>query len=617
MPMLSPSQRQPRRRLSDTLRAAAAPLPTHDLAAAPARARMSGGATGESSSPTALDRLNEAMAALKAQAVLPFVHQSLALMRADRHREGAEMALKALQIDEKCGVAWHLVAICREKAGDFTSALKCYESALELCPDEPEIANDLGRLAYAMGMKDTAEQLFAHYLARKPGQAEGVNNLACTQRDQLRFAQAIDTLRPAIEKNPDHPLLWNTLGTILAEQGEMEGSLTFFDEALRLDPAFAKARYNRSNVRLAMGDTGGALEDCEAAIPGVVLGSESAMMRLARATMLLASSRLGEGWDAYEARLDNDFADVTHFLVDPPLWSPEQPLDGKKLLLIGEQGLGDEVLFANTLPDVIEALGPKGRLSVAVEPRLVKLFQRSFPNARIGSHATFKVDHHCVRAVPFARETPETPRADRHDLYAPLAAPLRRFRRAVEDFPHTRAFLTPDPAQVAKWRRALAAAGPEPSVGVVWKSLKVDSGRFRFYSPFDDWAPVLSTPGIRFVNLQYGDSREEVAEANRRFGIDIWTPPGLDLKDDLDGVAALSCALDLVIGPANAATNLSAACGAETWLISTPGAWPRLGTDRYPWYPSVRVFSPQRYSQWEPVMQEVAQALRARTHAPN
>ena len=171
MPMLSPSQRQPRRRLSDTLRAAAAPLPTPDLAAAPARARMSGGATGESSSPTALDRLNEAMAALKAQAVLPFVHQSLALMRADRHREGAEMALKALQIDEKCGVAWHLVAICREKAGDFTSALKCYESALELCPDEPEIANDLGRLAYAMGMKDTAEQLFAHYLGEeaRPG----------------------------------------------------------------------------------------------------------------------------------------------------------------------------------------------------------------------------------------------------------------------------------------------------------------------------------------------------------------------------------------------------------------------------------------------------------------
>ena len=143
----------------------------------------------------------------------------------------------------------------------------------------------------------------------------------------------------------------------------------------------------------------------------------------------------------------------------------------------------------------------------------------------------------------------------------------------------------------------------------MWKSLKVDSARFRFYSPFDDWAPILTTPGLRFVNLQYGDSTAELEEARRRFGVDIWNPPGLDLKDDLDGVAALSSVLDLVIGPANAATNLSAACGAPTWLVSTPGAWPRLGSERYPWYPSVRVFTPESYGDWAGVMAQVAQAL--------
>ena len=601
--------RPPRRRLAETLKSSAATAVAPDLTASPARARMSGGAAGESASTTALDRLNAAMAELKVQATLPYVHQSLLFMRADDHRKGAEMAVKALEIDERCGIAWHLLAICREKAGDFTGSLKCYETALELCPDEPEIANDLGRLAYAMGMKDTAEQLFIHYLRSRPDQPEGVNNLACAQRDQLRFAESIETLRPAIEAHPEHPLLWNTLGTILAEQGDMAGSVTFFDEALRLDPAFAKARYNLANAKLALGDAPAALIDCEAAIPGVVLGSEQAMMKLARATMLLASSRLGEGWDAYEVRLDADFADVTHFLIDAPLWAPHEPLEGKRLLLVGEQGLGDEVLFANVIPDVIEALGPSGRLSLAVEPRLVGLFQRSFPQARVGSHATFRVDHHTVRTAPFAKTNPKTPRADRIDAYAPLAAPLRRFRREVESYPDTRAFLTPDSSQVARWLAELDALGPEPKVGVVWKSLKVDSGRHRFYSPFEDWAPVLRTPGVRFVNLQYGDCAAELLEAKARFGIDIWSPPGLDLRADLDGVCALSSALDLVIGPANAATNLSAACGAPTWLISTPGAWPRLGTDRYPWYPSVRVFTPPTYNDWAPVMQEVASAL--------
>ena len=76
--------------------------------------------------------------------------------------------------------------------------------------------------------------------------------------------------------------------------------------------------------------------------------------------------------------------------------------------------------------------------------------------------------------------------------------------------------------------------------------------------------------------------------------MDVWTPPGIDLKNDLDDLAALTCALDLVVGQANATTNIAAACGAPTWLISTPGAWPKLGTDRYPWYPQVRVFIPPR-----------------------
>ena len=80
---------------------------------------------------------------------------------------------------------------------------------------------------------------------------------------------------------------------------------------------------------------------------------------------------------------------------------------------------------------------------------------------------------------------------------------------------------------------------------------------------------------------------------------------------DLDDVAALSCALDLVLGPANATSNIAAACGADVWLISTPGAWPKLGTDRYPWYPKMRVFTPPGSMQWDAVMDDVAATLQA------
>ena len=68
-------------------------------------------------------------------------------------------------------------------------------------------------------------------------------------------------------------------------------------------------------------------------------------------------------------------------------------------------------------------------------------------------------------------------------------------------------------------------------------------------------------------------------------------------------------ALDLVLGPANATTNIAGACGAPVWLISTPVAWPKLGTDHYPWYPATRVFATHAFGQWAGVMSEIASAL--------
>jgi hypothetical protein len=293
-------------------------------------------------------------------------------------------------------------------------------------------------------------------------------------------------------------------------------------------------------------------------------------------------------------------------MVDRPRWTPDDDLDGRSLMVMGEQGLGDEVLFANLLPDVIEALGPRGKLWLAVEQRLVPLFRRSFPKAVVGAHATWTVDARSYRAAPFLADLQAI------DLWTPFGSLLRRFRPSVGSFPDRPAYLTADPGRVRHWRDVLGGLGPGPKVGLLWKSLKVETARARFYSPFEAWAPVLNTPGVVLVNMQYGDCAEEIAAAKAQLGVEIFQPPEIDLKDHLDDVAALSSALDLVIGPANATSNIAAACGAEAWLISTPGAWPKLGTSHYPWYPSMRVFDPPAFNRWAPVMAEIAETLTAR-----
>jgi tetratricopeptide (TPR) repeat protein len=578
-----------------------------EIAAAAARPRVETGVTGQAGSPEAMRRLQDALAQLKAISIQPLLEKSVAAIRAENPVAAAEFAVQALHKDERCGMAWYCLAIAREKAGDFKASIECYEAALQLSPEHDEIASNLGRLAARMGMKDIAEKLFLNYLAKHPHALEASNNLACVQRDLHRYGEAIATLTPVIQANPENPLLWNTLGTVLTDQGDFEAALPFFDEALRLEEDFVKARYNRSTAKLQMGDPDAALIDCEAALGGHMAEHERAMMSLARSTMLIAQGKLHEGWRAYDARLSHHYTDATLYAIDRPRWTPDSKLKGKTLLLVGEQGLGDEVLFANLLPEAIAAVGPKGKVVLAVEKRLIPLFQRAYPQIEIGPHATYDIDARTVRTTPAVGDI------GRIDLWAPIASLLQTLRPSVESFPDRPAYLAADPDRVAHWKQVVQAEAPAGlKVGILWKSLKLDGARLRYFSPFETWKPVLTCPGVTFVDLQYGDTEAETRFARERFGVKLWRPPGIDLKQDLDDVAALSCALDLVLGPANATSNIAAACGADVWLISTPGAWPKLGTDRYPWYPGMRVFTPPGSMQWDAVMDEVAGALQAR-----
>jgi len=558
---------------------------------------------GQAGSKDALARLNAAMAEIKALAVAPFIQRAVDSIRVDDAQAATEWSLKALEQDDQSGLGWYTLGIAREKAGDFASSVNAYESALRLLPDHAEVANDLGRLAFRMGMHGQAEQLFRHYLVRHPGHPEAVNNLTCAIRAQQRYDEAIAVLKPVLMQTPENPMLWNTMGSVVAEQGDYATARVFFQEAVQLDPGFFKARYNLGNCLLMLEDTAAALEACEAALVDVRAEDERQMMRMARSTMLAALGRLGEAWDEYECRMHPQFAEVTHFVVDKPRWQPGMDVRGKTLLVIGEQGLGDEILFANPLGDLIDDLGPDGRLVLAVERRLVELFRRGFPKAEVCAHVTGAI------GVRPARVTPDTVDVSGVDLWTPMASLLRTYRRTVADFPPAPANIVADPVRVEAWRRRLADL-PGRKVGILWKSNITKDARHRYFAGFEAWSPVLRQPGVTFVNLQYGDCAEELAQAKAQFGVDIWQPPGVDLKQDLDEVAALCCAVDLVVGFSNASFNIAAACGAPSWLITIPGAWPRLGlADRYAWYPQVRVFSLDEFGDWGPVMGRLAEAV--------
>lgn len=572
-----------------------------------APALVARGTAGDSASADALRRLSRNLAGggtRKTQKrLMELLKAAVAAIRLSDFDGGANRALEALRIDETSGLAWHVLAICQEKSGRFVEALQAYEAALALLPEDPAIAHDLSRLAQRLGHLEIAEKLLQKFLAAEPGHVDGTNNLACVLREQNRYDEAVDLLRGMIQVEPTSALLWNTLGTVLSDQGRMAESLPFFEEALRLDPDLAKARYNRANARQPLGDLAGALEDFDAGLKGAEPGYETAMMRMARAMTLMGMGRIPEGFHEYEVRLDPDMPDAMQVVTGSPRRTDEA-LAGRSVLIVGEQGLADEMVFGGCVGDVIEAVGPDGEVHVAVEPRLVTLFQRSFPRARVVGHRTVRVNGRLHRIIPEVDEGAEGGRPI--DFWTPMATLLAEFRPTLDAFPDRAGYLAADPERVARWAAELKALGPGLKVGLHWKSLILTGSRGRYFSSFDRWRPVLETPGAVMVNLQCGDVAADLAQAEAA-GVRIWTPP-FDLKDDLEDLAAMSCALDLVVGPGIAGTNIAAAVGADVWMLTAPDDWHLLNTDRYPFYPRTRVFR-RAFDGWPACIAEVRAAL--------
>tara|TARA_Y100000052_G_scaffold19324_1_gene18944 strand:- start:16227 stop:18044 length:1818 start_codon:yes stop_codon:yes gene_type:complete len=532
----------------------------------------------------------------KLRKALPILKRAVRKIHDGEYRDAAKLGLAALDFDENLALANHITAIALDKLGAAALALDLYERALKIDPSDPEVYQNLGLLAWRMELYDVAEQFFRIFSRMCPDMVEGPNNLACVLRDKGLFGDAIEVLRAAIYTNQESSLLWNSLGTVMMEQTEFENAILFYKQALEIDPELARAYHNIGYCKATQGEHETALEYLD---KGLALGTfpenERAESEHARSSSLIGLGRLDEAWEAYECRNNPRYSGATCFSIPLKRWDGE-PLEGKKILIVGEQGLGDEVMFMNVGHDLIDLLGPEGHLTIGVVPRLEPLFKRSFPTATITKHSTIRSNGMPMRGCPLIKDW------ETYDYWAPMASVLRVLRTDIKDFDKEGGFLTPDPERVAHWRSELDKLGSGMKVGLLWKSMLMSAKRSKYYSPFSQWKDTLRTEGVIWVNLQYGDCSEDLERAEKEFGVKIHQMDGIDLKDNLDDLAALCVAMDLVVGPMNATTNIAAGSGANTAIIGAPNAWPYLGTGQLPWYPTAKVFSPETISDWKPAM---------------
>jgi tetratricopeptide (TPR) repeat protein len=473
------------------------------------------------------------------------------------------------------------------RQGDLLAAAAAYRQALDLQPDSPEAHHNLGLVLQEQGDLEAARAAYEAALHLKPDYLEAHHNLGVVLQELGALDAALEHCQAVLHLHPALPEAHYNLGTVLQQQGNHAAATTAYHTALRLRPDYVEARIN---LGTALKDHGCLAAAAEAYTAALRQRPDDAGAHCNRAFVWLAQGKLTPGWEAYEWRWRTTQQYPRPF--PQPRWDGTL-LAERTLLVHAEQGVGDELLFASCLPEVV---AQARHCIIECDPRLATLFARSFPTATV--HGGRRDDLRWLAQHPPI------------DVQIPLGS-LPRYRRpTLAHFPPQAAYLVPDPERLALWRQRLAGLGSGLTVGIAWRSRLLTARRRASYTSLTQWGALLTLPGIHWVNLQYDDCACELDEARQRWGVTIHTWEDMDLFHDLDGVAALMAALDLVIVPETAAAALAGSLGQPGWQFSLyNGKWDALGTAVSPWFPSMRVFRQPQRGDWQSVIQRAAAEL--------
>lgn len=467
-------------------------------------------------------------------------HRNLAqlLLAAGRNAEAAThfgAALRERPDDAVllCGLGAALRALGR--LHDAESAVR---QALRLAPMLVAAHIELGNVLYELERAGEARDAFRAALERDPRSAPALLGLGVAGIVLGLFDEAEAALRAALDQQPDFADAHNALGDLLRNRGRLAESEAALREALRL-----RSEYPDAQVNLAF--------------------------------TLLQAGRFAEGWRAHEHRFGANAWRNLKQDFPVPRWCGE-PLVGRRLLIHGEQGLGDAIQFCRYLT----RLEPGAPVILRVQAPLVRLLAASFPDVQV-----------------VAQNEP-LPACD-------LECPLLSLPHLLGEDPRPAApYLAADPALVSAWREWLTAL-PGRRVGLVWAGnprLAADKRRSISLAALK---PLGDIAGISFVSLQHGPAAAEQP------------PPGLTLHQrdgafaDFADTAALVSALDLVIGVDTAVIHLTGALGHPVWLLNradTDWRWlAKANTSTL--YPTLREFRQDSAGDWHSVIAAVREAL--------
>ena len=364
-------------------------------------------------------------------------------------------------------------------------------------------------------------------------------------RGENRPDQALKCYMLAMCHDPDSSAAFNNYGNVLRECGHPKRGIPFLEHAIILDPASVTAKFNLAVSYLILGD-------------------------------------YARGWPAYEARWQYEHLAGTEPQHPQPRWSGED-LKDKTILVVGEQGHGDNIQFCRFLAN-LHAAG--AQVLFQTTEGLIPLLNTSPAISWIGTYTD---------------QPPE------FDYWIPIMSLPGILGITLNNLPKHVQYINATSDRAAAWLKVLGAK-KRMRVGFSWSGRR-DAWLNRHKSvPFETMlAMVKNNSQYEWINLQV-DATDEEDQALAAAGVTRY--PG-SVQSFADTAALINC-LDVVISVDTAITHLAAAMGRPTWLMlqwfATDWRW-MLDRDSNPWYPTVRIFRQPSMGDWESVTRKIEQYL--------
>jgi len=541
-----------------------------------------------------------------------------------RYDDAKDCFSTALVIDPNKLEAYVNLGAFYQLKGQFDKAETCFQNALRINPNCVDACVNLGAIKRLGGKLLEAEATLNHAITCDPRCSEAYNNLGIVLHELGHLKDAFMAFKKTVEINPNYANAYNNMGSVFRDQKQLKPALACYRKAFVLDPTSVEAHNNYGAIYLSLGD----LEEAELYFQKALKFRQDfppALVNLATVfnkknqhndalllfeqaiaidpdhvdahfglaeLLLYLGVDLLRGWQEHKWRWKKTEFYSQWREFNCPIWQGE-PLDGKSIFVWAEQGVGEEVLYATMIADLIEQ---GANVFLECEPRLVSLFQRSFS------------DITCLDRSDSAEHAISRTSTDFHIAMGDLGEWLRP---RLSSFPDRSYFLQVDLNHRDKLRKKYKKIGQGPLIGISWKSTNSEIGMDKSLD-LSEWSRVLaSDPKATFIDLQYGKTDTERKSFEEVSGVYLIHDDTIDQFTDLDGFAAQVAAMDLVISISNTTVHIAGAVGVPTWtLLSSAPLWRWFaGRVDCPWYSSVQLYRQGQRGDWETVISNVSDAL--------